>query len=159
MSKREATTGSAAAEIEAAWDAIARASSRTRAHDRLVARAGVDVDRAGSALLRQLGSSDHAMRVVDLAERLQIDPPGVTRKVQQLERAGLVERAPDEDDGRTVRLCLTRQGERVLARLLAAGRAQLAEILWGWDVSDQELFASLLRRFADDIVAASAQAP
>lgn len=155
MSEQGATTGLAMAEIEAAWDAIALASSRTRAHDRWVARAGVSVDRAGAALLRQLGASHEALRVSDLAERLQIDAPGVTRKVQQLERAGLVERSPDDDDRRTVRLRLSWVGEGVLARLLNARRAQLAEVLWGWEEHDRETFASLLRRFAQDIVAAS----
>lgn len=154
MSRQEAATGSAVAEIEAAWDAIARASRRSGSQDRLVTGAGVNVDRAGAALLRQLGPSSHPLRVNDLADRLDIDPSAVTRKVQQLERAGLVERSPD-DDLRSVRLRLMWVGEGVLARLLRARQAQLAEALWGWDEQERETFASLLRRFAEDIVAAS----
>lgn len=143
----------AVADIEAAWDAVARAATRSRAHRRLVARAGVDLDRAGWALLRQLAASGCELRATDLAELLDIDLPWVTRKVQQLERAGLVSRSVDDEDRRASRLALTSRGHEVLDRLLLARRAQLSEILEDWNDRALATFAELLRRFADDIAA------
>jgi DNA-binding MarR family transcriptional regulator len=46
----------------------------------------------------------------ELAERLGIEPPTLTRALNRLERAGLVERRPDDVDGRLVRIHLTTTG-------------------------------------------------
>lgn len=51
----------------------------------------------------------------DLAERLGVEAPTVTRMVQRLERGGLIDRRPDPDDARAVRLYPTQR-----ARLLEA---------------------------------------
>jgi DNA-binding MarR family transcriptional regulator len=144
----------AVAQIETAWDAVGRAASRSRAHDRLLARAGVNLDRAGWTLLRQLDASNCELRVTDLADLLDIDPPSVTRKVQQLEQAGLVTRSLDNDDRRASRLALTTHGHETLEHLLHARRDQLAETLAAWDDRQLATFARLLRQFAKDIAAA-----
>ncbi len=47
------------------------------------------------------------LRQAELARRLGIEPPTVTRMVQRLERAGLVERQPDPHDARLVRVRAT----------------------------------------------------
>lgn len=51
----------------------------------------------------------------DLAERLGVEAPTVTRMVQRLERGGLIDRRPDPDDARAMRLYPTQR-----ARLLEA---------------------------------------
>jgi DNA-binding MarR family transcriptional regulator len=55
------------------------------------------------------------LRQTDLATLLGVEPPTITRMVHRLERGGLVERRPDPDDGRTVRVHPTPR-----ARLLEA---------------------------------------
>lgn len=47
------------------------------------------------------------LRQAELARRLGIEPPTVTRMVQRLERAGLVERQRDPHDARLVRVRAT----------------------------------------------------
>lgn len=44
------------------------------------------------------------LRQAEVARRLAIEPPTVTRMVQRLERSGLIERRPDPHDARLVRL-------------------------------------------------------
>ena len=61
--------------------------------------------------------------LTELAELLRIDAPAVTRKAQQLERAGLVSRTRDEQDARATRLQLTPEGGQVINNFLAARRA------------------------------------
>ena len=53
---------------------------------------------------------DRAMRMCDLAERLQLSPSGVTRRMDGLVRAGLVARQPSVDDRRVMLAVLTDVG-------------------------------------------------
>jgi DNA-binding MarR family transcriptional regulator len=51
-----------------------------------------------------------AMRMCDLAARLQLSPSGLTRRLDGLVRGGLVERRPSEDDRRVMLAVLTTKG-------------------------------------------------
>ena len=53
--------------------------------------------------------------VSELCERLQLAQSTVTELVQRAEEAGLVRRAPAQDDGRIAYLTLSPEGERRLA--------------------------------------------
>ena len=86
--------------FEEALQTVARSITQVRLHERLLRSAGVRLDRAGAALLYKLSAKGDALRVTDLAEMLGVDTPTVTRKVQQLERDGMVVRQTDPDDGR-----------------------------------------------------------
>lgn len=60
---------------------------------------------------------DHAVRMTDLASRLHLSPSGITRRIDGLERAGLVERRRCPSDRRGSNAVLTADG---LKRLRAA---------------------------------------
>ncbi|MHB1487502.1 MAG: MarR family winged helix-turn-helix transcriptional regulator [Acidimicrobiales bacterium] len=145
------TQDSTVAGIEAAMQAIGRMATLMRAHEKMLARAGIHLDRAGAALLRELTYCDSPLRLIDVADRLGIDGPAVTRKVQQLERAGLVSRSNDAEDRRAFRLVITPAGQKMIDRLLAAKREWLASVLSDWSEKDRARFAGLLERFAQDI--------
>jgi DNA-binding MarR family transcriptional regulator len=87
-------------EIERALTRIAYLLTRARQHDRTVTEAGVDVDRAGVPLLRALADAAEPMRPGELADRIAVEAPHVTRQLQRLERTGFVERVADPADGR-----------------------------------------------------------
>jgi DNA-binding MarR family transcriptional regulator len=125
--------------------------NQVRVHAKLRAQAGVDIDRAGAAVLYKLLVEGESLRLCDLAERLGIDSPAVTRKVQQLEHLGLVVRSPDPVDGRASRLLLTRDGKRSIERLLDARRVWLENLLSDWPTADRKEFARLLQLFASTI--------
>src|ERR1700681_2887139 len=88
--------------IESALHGLARRLKQARLHDFVLKQAGVDIDQAGLAILYALHAEKEkaSLRVTDLAERLGIDAPAVTRKAQRLERMGLVSRGRDADDAR-----------------------------------------------------------
>ncbi len=82
-----------------------------KAHRGLVARGLAELGlHAGQELvLAQLWRED-GLRPAQLAERLAVERPTVTKVVGGLERAGLVTRAPDVEDARASRVSLTERG-------------------------------------------------
>jgi DNA-binding MarR family transcriptional regulator len=61
-------------------------------------------------------STDQALRMCDLAARLQLSPSGLTRRLDGLVRAGLVERRGSDHDRRVMLAALTSDGLAVLER-------------------------------------------
>ena len=75
----------------------------------------------------------------------------MTRKVQQLEREGMVIRQTDPDDGRASRIRLTPAGRRTIERVRRARRTWLERLLQEWGDDDLSALADLLGRFAADL--------
>ncbi len=90
------------------------------AHARLMARLGADLDASHEVplgtydVLVQLSQSGGKLRLKDLLDRVILSQPGLSRRVERLEAAGLVERRPDPKDGRGVVVVLTRAGRYAL---------------------------------------------
>ena len=137
--------------FDEALQTVARSITQVRVHERLLRLAGVRLDRAGATLLFKLSARGESLRVTDLAEMLGVDTPTVTRKVQQLERDGMVVRQSDPDDRRASRIRLTPAGRRTIERVRRARRAWLDRLLQGWDDDDLSHLADLLSRFVDDL--------
>jgi DNA-binding MarR family transcriptional regulator len=70
---------------------------------------------------------DRAPTVGDLAGYLLLRPHSAVELVDRAEAAGLVERVPDQD-GRVVRVRLTRTGDRILRQLTRAHLDRLDEL-------------------------------
>ena len=137
------------ATIQVSLQSVVRALGQARTHERLLERAGVRLDRAGTALLYKLSlHGDDPLRVSALADLLGVDTPTVTRKAQQLEHLGYVTRDPDPEDGRATRVHLTPEGRTVLGRVVDAHRDLLASVVADWDDEERHTFADLLGRFA-----------
>ena len=135
-----------------ALQTVSRSLVQVRLHERLLRAAGVRLDRAGSALLHKLAAGGDSLRITDLADLLGVDAPTVTRKVQQLEREGMVVRQGDPDDRRATRIRLTPQGKKTIDKVIQARRLWLNGLLSQWDEDDLSTLATLLGRFADDLV-------
>jgi DNA-binding MarR family transcriptional regulator len=71
---------------------------------------------------------DEPPAVGDLAGYLLLRPHSTVELVDRAEAAGLVERVPDQADGRVVRVCLTREGDRVVKQLTRAHLDRLHEL-------------------------------
>jgi DNA-binding MarR family transcriptional regulator len=67
-------------------------------------------------------------RLTDLAVGEGVTQPSMSALVSQLERLGLVERQSDEQDGRVVRVAITRAGQEQLSTLRRVG-ASVFDIL------------------------------
>ena len=66
--------------------------------------------------------------VGDLAGYLLLRPHSTVELIDRAEAAGLVERVPDENDRRVVRVCLTRTGDRIVQLLTKAHLSRLHEL-------------------------------
>lgn len=79
-------------------------------------------------LLFVRGFSTQPPSVADLADRLQVRHQSAVGLIDRCARAGLVRRRRDAEDGRRVRILLTSQGRRTLARLVARHMRGIAEL-------------------------------
>ncbi len=121
-----------------------------RGHARVVAQMSDDLEDGGGMplthydVLRQLAlAANGALRMSELADRVVLSRPGLTR----LEAEGLVARRPSADDGRGLNAVLTARGRR---RLLSAHPTHVRSIRerFASHYSDDELqtLATLLGR-------------
>ncbi|MGA5205742.1 MarR family winged helix-turn-helix transcriptional regulator [Streptomyces variegatus] len=139
-------------EIERALTRITYLSTRARQHERLMALAGVPLDRAAVALLRQISDSE-PLRPGELAVRLGVEASHVTRTVQQLQKSGYVTRVPDPDDRRAQRIELTDAGGEAIAKVRDAGVRGMQMALSGWSPHELRQLATLFHRMVDDFLA------
>ena len=106
--------------VDVPEDARARADEELRILIQKVARrirnnrASDDLGDSQLGVLFHLEDGDHSPG--ELAGHERVTPPSMNRTLNGLERAGLIERHPSDDDARRVRVSLT-----------PAGRAQIAE--------------------------------
>ncbi|MFD5266509.1 MarR family winged helix-turn-helix transcriptional regulator [Streptomyces sp. NPDC058335] len=138
-------------EIERALTRITYLSTRARQHDRLMALAGVPLDRAAVALLRQVADSE-PLRPGELAQRLGVEASHVTRTVQQLQKSGYVTRVPDPDDGRAQRIQLTDAGREAVDRVRDAGARGMQLALAEWSPEELRQLSTLFHRMVDDFL-------
>ena len=65
-------------------------------------------------LLEAVGKGDEQGRTVsEIADAMNITRPTATVAINKLEKRGYLEKQPDDADGRTVRVTLTRSGKRI----------------------------------------------
>jgi len=93
------------------------------------------------------------LRIGEIAERMRVAGPHVTRQVHLLERRGLVRRLSDEHDRRARPIELTAEGAAAAERYVSAVLGRLDDALSGWSAQDRSTFYHLLGRFADDLTA------
>ena len=95
----------------AAWHGMLILYSRImRDSDRgLLVSQGLSV-REFDVLITLFNAPDRRLRMTELAQRVMLSPSGLTRLVERLERAHLVERQHDTMDARSFRAVLTDQG-------------------------------------------------
>ncbi len=140
------------AEIERALTRVTYLSTRARQHEWLMALAGVPLDRAAVALLRQIADAE-PLRPGELAQRLGGEASHVTRTVQQPQRAGHVTRLPDPVDRRAQRIQLADAGREAVGRVCEAGARGMQRALAGWRSEDLRQMAALFHRMVDDFLA------
>lgn len=81
-----------------------------------------------------------------LVNRLGLDPAYVSRILKRFTARGLVERAPDPDDGRGAIMALTAHGREVFAPMDAASREGLAAMVAHLDTRRQDVLIAATSR-------------
>jgi DNA-binding MarR family transcriptional regulator len=97
------------------------------------------------ATLRRTGPP-YQLRPSDFTGSLMLTSSGTTKRLDRLERAGLVERAPDPDDRRGVIITLTEAGHELIDRVTEAHMANEHRLLEGLSAREREQLAGLLRK-------------
>ncbi|WHY88809.1 MarR family transcriptional regulator [Neobacillus novalis] len=69
-----------------------------------------------AAIQQGANEKNEEMKVSEISQRLQVTPPTVTQIINILEKDGLVERAVDPEDRRSVKIKLTQAGMEATAR-------------------------------------------
>jgi MarR family transcriptional regulator for hemolysin len=92
---------------------------------------------------------------VEIAKRIGIEGPTLTRMLDMLEADKLVERLPDPSDRRANRIRLTKKGEEVLAEINAVADELRTQLLARFDPEGidkaNDFIAQLLDCFEEDI--------
>ncbi|SER00283.1 MarR family winged helix-turn-helix transcriptional regulator [Lentzea albida] len=125
--------------------------NRSRLVERAVEHVGVQIDRPGLTVLVTLRMAGQPLRVGEIAARMQVVGPHVTRHLHELERASLVRRVVDPDDQRARLVELTDQGSGVAGRYLEAIFGWFGDAIADWSEEDRATFGRLLSRFVDDL--------
>jgi MarR family transcriptional regulator for hemolysin len=102
-------------------------------------------------VLARLARAGDAVRQIELAEALDVEPITMCRMIDRLEEAGLVERRRDGADRRAWRIHLTEAAAPVIARLEAMGVVFNADILAGINEADRETALRVLARIRHNI--------
>src|SRR6476469_3622895 len=106
---------------------------------------GMGVTRAQWKVLFKL-SRLPGLRQIELADMLDIEPITLSRIVDRLEEAGLVERAADPADRRAWRLNVTAKAQPLIEKLHALAAELSAEAFGGIDSKDVEIARRVLGR-------------
>lgn len=88
----------------------------------------------------------HGCGVGDIAKDLGLTPPTVSVGVHRLEESGLVERKPDPQDGRSIRLFLTRRGQALQRQIQANHLKKFRLLLSELRPEEQQELVDLLQR-------------
>jgi DNA-binding MarR family transcriptional regulator len=94
------------------------------AHSRLVRELDEELQQAHGVaigdfdvLVNLANAPGRRLRMCDLADRVLLSPSGISRRVERLEREGLVQRRRATGDARSIEAGLTSAGTRLLRRL------------------------------------------
>lgn len=132
---------------------LSGAVNRGRLTERAMEAAGVAVDRPAMSVLVSLHVAGGPLRVGEIAARMQVVGPHVTRQVNELARRGLVRRVTDPDDRRARLIEPTTEGAAATERYMRTVLGWFSDALAGWSPQDREVFGRLLARFVDDLTA------
>ena len=136
--------------VEVAGERLAKIFRSRRSSERRAARAGLELAGAAQSVLRCVIERGPA-RVSEIARATRSGDPAVSRLVTQLVAEGLLERIPDAEDGRAIRVRATRRGQGAARRLRGAADEIFEEHLREWNSRDVARIADLLERLCRDL--------
>ncbi|HEX8807131.1 MAG TPA: MarR family transcriptional regulator [Candidatus Aquilonibacter sp.] len=100
-------------------------------------------------VLRHLWEDD-GLTPREIADRLTVEMPTVTRTVQRMVRDGLVERHAHPDDARSVRIYLTKRGSELRPQLAEIIGQQTERALRGFGAQERAAFVHMLERITEN---------
>nr|WP_037932521.1 MarR family transcriptional regulator [Streptomyces sp. SPB78] len=127
------------------------AFTKGRLPERAAEASGLHLDKPAMGVLFSLRTADRALRIGEIAERMAVVGPHVTRHVQVLEKRGLVHRVTDPEDRRASLIELTPRGREGIERYGASLFSWFTDVLADWPAQDRSELTRLLTRLANDV--------
>lgn len=87
----------------------------------------------------------------ELAERLEVEPPAITKMLKRMEASGWVERIQDASDARVSRVYLTEHGRALEHPVREIWQGAEARMLKDFPVEEKMLFRRMLRDARDNL--------
>jgi MarR family transcriptional regulator, transcriptional regulator for hemolysin len=115
---------------------------------------GMGVTRAQWKVLFRL-ERQPGLRQIELADLLDIEPITLSRIIDRLEEAELVERVADPADRRAWRLHVTARAEPLIVKLRRVADEMIAEAFAGIDPKDIEITRQVLGRVRENATRAA----
>jgi DNA-binding MarR family transcriptional regulator len=101
-------------------------------------------------ILMQLWRED-GLALSQIIDRSCVQPATITKMINRMEKAGLVERHPDPDDGRAKRIYLTDAGRGIEGEVKSAWQDLENATLQNLSEDDQEVMRDLLNKMLDGL--------
>ncbi len=106
--------------------------------------------------LRMLGANDGVTQR-DLAEAMHLSRPAVTTMLQRMQKAGLIDRRPDETDRRLTRVYLTDDGRALESQMRATFATYISTAFDSMSADDRKDLERLLGIVAENTARALKQ--
>lgn len=132
---------------------LCRLIGQTRAQivlgiEQAFADAQVELNFSQFLALKKLGDNAN-MGPGELARVLNYNPGALTRLLDKLEKFGYLERGPDPDDRRALRLELTASGRAIRERMIACGNAAADRVFARFTRDERRELHGLMLRVLD----------
>ena len=114
--------------------------------------ADFDISRGGHVFLLALARND-GIRQEELSQRLKIDKATTARAVKKLMEAGIVERVPDENDGRAFCLYITEKGRQLLPEIRRISQKWTGLLLRNFEEQEHAEVFRILQRLSENAAA------
>lgn len=87
----------------------------------------------------------------ELAKKMKLTPPTITSGIQKMEKLELIERRPDEQDQRIMRLYLTEKAENCIEQIQDVVRQMEEMLIQGFTVEEKILLKRFLLQMRDNL--------
>ncbi|CAN5302843.1 MarR family winged helix-turn-helix transcriptional regulator [soil metagenome] len=112
--------------------------------------AGIGLHVGQEMVLVELWDED-GLRGGELAARLRVEPPTVTKMLRRLENCGLVERQKDAEDARSFRVYLTEAGRALRGPVASCWRQAEEKTLSGLGADERQALHGLLTKMRGNL--------
>lgn len=129
---------------------VYRILNSSRVRDTTARRSAVNVSAVAGGVLRHV-LDEGPIRPVDLAQRVRLRPPALSRHLKNLEAEGCIERVPSPGDGRGALVRVTRRGRSAIERLEQTEDQIMNEQLRDWKPQEMDQLLTLLDRLITDL--------
>lgn len=130
---------------------VSTAINRGRLAQQATEATGLALDRPAMSILLTLSMAGTPLRVGEIADRMQVVGPHVTRQVQSLEQRALVRRVADPSDRRASLIEATETGAEAASRYTSTIIDWFREVIADWPEHDRTELGRLLSKLAEDV--------